>query len=86
MGGGGVQIKKRIAQAIRRLMRVLAWRATNCQPLNGDIDILCKCGKAAGVISVDCALHGQCWHCGQHYSGAFYVRVSDEPLPWKETK
>lgn len=71
-----------IARALRRLIRALAWHATNCQPIAADVDILCRCGEMAGLIGVDTALHGQCHSCGQHYSGAFYVRVSDEPLPW----
>jgi hypothetical protein len=82
----GPGMTEHLRATIRRLVRALAWRATNCQSIGADITILCHCGKMMGLINVDTALHGQCHACGQHYSGAFYVRVSEEPLPWVRGK
>ena len=67
-----------------RLIRFFAQRATNTALIAADVLVLCHCGKAVSILNAGEALHGVC-ACGQCYSGALFVRFSDEPLPWRVT-
>lgn len=74
----------RMRLTVRRIVRALAWRATNCQPIAAEVTVLCCCGETVCLINLNTGLHGQCSVCRRYYSGAFYVRSSEEPLPWQK--